>query len=172
MSRHKIRKCLHCQTFFKPEPRSRKCQHFCTALDCRCASKKAAQARWLAKPENRDYFRGPSHVARVQAWRKKHPGYWKPRINPTALQDILITQPTDIKENSRGFIEPPLQEVLNEQPLVLIGLIAKFMGLTLQDDIASTARHLKQLGADILKGETAYGFSRTSPTSTQTIQLA
>lgn len=172
MSRIKTRKCLHCKHFFIPDARNRKQQHFCAALDCRLASKKEAHARWLSKPENRDYFRGPSHVVRVQAWRKKHPGYWKARVKPTALQDDSIMQPADIKENSGKFIESPLQDILNEQPLVLIGLIAKFAGLTLQDDIASTTRHLKQLGADILNRGTAHAFSRTNQTGTKTIQLA
>lgn len=172
MSRFKTRKCLHCQHFFQPEPRNRKHQHFCQMPDCRKASKKEAQRRWLRKPENRDYFQGPSHVARVQAWRKLNPGYWRTRIKLDALQDDLITQPTEIKEDSGKFVESPLQDVLSEQPLVLIGLIAKFTGLTLQDDIASTTRHLKQLGADVLKGGTAHVFSRTSQTGAQTIQLA
>jgi hypothetical protein len=32
----------------------------------RAASKAASQARWLAKPENQGYFRGPVSVARVK----------------------------------------------------------------------------------------------------------
>jgi hypothetical protein len=34
-------------------------QCYCLASTCRAASKAASQARWLAKPENQDYFRGP-----------------------------------------------------------------------------------------------------------------
>ena len=44
---------------------------------CRKASKADSQRRWLQKPENRDYFRGPEHVQRVQRWREAHPGYWR-----------------------------------------------------------------------------------------------
>lgn len=172
MSRIKTRKCLCCQCFFKPDLRNRKHQHFCGKPDCRAASKKKAQRRWLSLPKNRHYFWGPVHVARVQAWRKKHPGYWKPRIKQNALQDVLITQLSETKEKSAEFAVSPLQDVLASQPLVLIGLIAKFMGSTLQDDIATTARHLKQLGADVLRGEAAHVFVRTSETHTQTIQLA
>ena len=39
-------------------------------------------------------------------------------------------------------------------PLLLVGLIAHFTGLTLQDDIATTARRLQQLGRDILESFT------------------
>jgi hypothetical protein len=31
----------------------------------------------LQKEENKDYFRGPDHCARVRQWRQAHPGYWK-----------------------------------------------------------------------------------------------
>jgi hypothetical protein len=34
------------------------------------------QRRW--RRNNPDYFRGPLHVARVQHWRKNHPGWVKP----------------------------------------------------------------------------------------------
>ena len=44
---------------------------------CRKASKAAAQARWLAKKENANYFHGPENVRRVQEWRKHNPGYWQ-----------------------------------------------------------------------------------------------
>lgn len=173
MSRIKTRKCLHCKHFFQPEPRNKKHQHFCQAPNCRSASKKESQRRWLTKPENLDYFRGPSHVERVQAWRKKHPGYWRTQIRPPALQDILITQPIETKENSGEFAQSPLQDVLTSQHFVLIGLIAKFIGSPLQDDIAKTAHSLKQLGADILNRGTTYAFSRTTtPEDTHAIQLA
>jgi hypothetical protein len=45
-----------------------------------------------------------------------------------------------------------LQEDLCRQPAVLVGLIAHFTGLALQEDIAMTARRLPQLGRDILSG--------------------
>jgi hypothetical protein len=39
------------------------------------ARRRASQARWLAKPENQGSHRGAEAVARLQAWRAKHPGY-------------------------------------------------------------------------------------------------
>jgi hypothetical protein len=45
-----------------------------------------------------------------------------------------------------------LQDDLFRQPAVLVGLIAHFTGLALQEDIAMTARRLQQLGRDILAG--------------------
>jgi hypothetical protein len=45
-----------------------------------------------------------------------------------------------------------LQDSFFLQPTVLVGLIAHLTGLSLQDDIALTARRLQQLGRDILQG--------------------
>ena len=88
------RKCKCCLKFFRPDPRNRRHQCYCSAGGCRAASKTASQARWRAKPENQSYFRGPVNVARVQAWRSRHPGYWrKGRRAGVALQDVSMAQP-------------------------------------------------------------------------------
>lgn len=74
MKRGRRRKCLCCGDLFRPDPRNRHHQVYCSQPACRKASKAASQRRWLAKPDNRDYFRGPESVARVQAWRAAHGG--------------------------------------------------------------------------------------------------
>jgi hypothetical protein len=51
-----------------------------------------------------------------------------------------------------GLTPHALQDVFFTQPAVVVGLIAHLTGLTLQDDIATTARRLQQLGRDILGG--------------------
>ena len=88
------RKCKCCLKLFRPDPRNRRHQFYCSGSGCRAASKAASQARWRAKPENQSYFRGPVNVARVQAWRARHPGYWrKGRGASAALQDVSMAQP-------------------------------------------------------------------------------
>ena len=67
MSTRTRRKCRHCGQLFRPDPRNVRHQRYCSAPACRRASKAASQRRWLAKAANRDYFRGPEHVARVRA---------------------------------------------------------------------------------------------------------
>ena len=74
------RKCMSCGEFFIPDHRSGERQRYCGATACRRASKAASQAAWLAQPANNDYFRGPVHVARVQAWRAAHRGYSRSRV--------------------------------------------------------------------------------------------
>jgi hypothetical protein len=93
MGRGDRRKCKCCLKLFRPDPRNRRHQFYCSASGCRAASKAASQARWLAKPENQGYFRGPVNVARVQTWRARHPGYWrKGRGAGVALQDVSMAQ--------------------------------------------------------------------------------
>lgn len=145
------RKCKCCLAFFRPDPRNRHRQRYCSTAACRAASKAASQARWLAAPENQGYFRGPVNVARVQAWRSRHPGYGRrARRVGTPLQDLSMAQPVDSLSGTATAAGSPLQEVLIAQPAVLIGLIAHIVGTPLQDDIARAAGRLLRLGQDIL----------------------
>jgi hypothetical protein len=146
------RKCKHCQSFFTPDPRSATRQRYCSQPACRQASKAASQRRWLHKPANREYFRGPLHVERVRQWRQAHPGYWRRPSSQTlhALQEDLTPQEPSNQSLEGGLTPHAIQDVFFLQPTVLVGLIAHFTGLTLQEDIATTARRLQQLGRDIL----------------------
>jgi len=136
-----------------PDPRSAKRQRYCSKAACRQASKAASQHHWLQKPGNRDYFTGPTHVERVRQWRRAHPGYWRPQARgPQALQEDLTPQETQKQPLDDGLTPHALQDVFFMQPAVVVGLIAHLTGLTLQDDIATTARRLQQLGRDILCG--------------------
>ena len=121
----KRKKCRNCKQLFSPDPRNANRQWYCSEPECRKASKASSQQKWLQKPENRDYFRGPDNVQRVQQWRKANPGYWRKTKNkPEALQDPLIQQPVENNDNSCDFISGALQDSLIMQPAVLIGLIA------------------------------------------------
>jgi hypothetical protein len=148
------RKCVCCGDFFPPDYRNRHRQRFCSEPECRKASKAQSQSRWLNKPDNRDYFHGPVNVARVQEWRKAHPGY--SRRKEEALQDHLSGKALENPnvKSTFGHAQPAfasaLQDVLASQPTVLIGLISHLTGSALQDDIAKTARRLQELGSDIL----------------------
>ncbi len=149
------RKCKHCQAYFAPDPRNVGRQHYCSQPPCQQASKAASQRRWLSKPDNRDYFRGSDHVERVRQWRQHHPGYGRRKASqasdaPEGLQDSLTPQSLEAQQVEERLTRPALQDAFFMQPAVLVGLIAHFTGLSLQDDIALTARRLQQLGRDIL----------------------
>jgi hypothetical protein len=100
---------------------------------------------------NQDYFRGAENVARVRAWRSRHPGYWrKGQGAGVALQDLSIAQRIDFEAEKVNSASSPLQDLLSAQPAVLIGLIAHMAGTALQDDIVRTTDRLLRLGQDIL----------------------
>ena len=152
------RKCLCCGNVFDLDHRNRERQRFCSATQCRRASKAASQSAWLAQPQNSGYFRDPVHVARVQTWRAAHPGYSRGRPRRTrALQDPLITQSANSIEECVIRGEPSeasrasaLQDLLNTPSPVLAGLIAHLFEVTLQEDIAAATRRLVQLGHDVI----------------------
>ena len=143
-------KCRHCGLLFVPDPKNRDRQKYCPNPACRKASKAASQQKWLAKPENRDYFKGPVNVARVREWRKKHPGYWKHKKPGNTLKDSLNIKPTENTKHNDQFTGLALQDLLMRQPAVIIGLISNFIGSPLQDDIALTLYRMQQSGKDIL----------------------
>lgn len=134
------RKCMSCGEFFIPDHRKGERQRYCGAAACRRASKAASQAAWLAKPPNTDYFSGPVHVARVQAWRAAHPGYSRGRARPSrALQDLLPPQVSDAIEECADRVEAPeppavvaLQDLLIAESPLLAGLVAHLFHPTLQ----------------------------------------
>ena len=177
MGRVRRRKCLHCNQLFHPDARNRRHQRYCSESECRRASKAASQRRWLAKPENRDYFRGPHHVDRVRQWRQAHPGYARAQrsLNTSVLQEPCDKQPIDSTDKTVILAAPALQDLLVSQPAVLIGLIANLTGSTLPEDIARSGRHLQQLGRDILatgvSDEPSSAVSRTPAPVTDSVQL-
>lgn len=155
MPSRRTSKCVCCGDLFKPDVRNRGRQKYCSKPQCRGAGKAARQRRWLHKPENRDYFRGPEHVQRVRVWRAAHPGYWRShrRREAVALQDALAPQ---VVEPVKDFTARALQDALTLQGPVLIGLIAHLSDSALQDDIATATRRLLQLGQDILSGRASH----------------
>jgi len=141
MKQHRQRKCRHCGELFRPDPRNLRHQHYCGKPECRKASKAASQRRWLAKAQNRDYFRGAAHVGRVRAWRAAHPGYRHHRgaLSTTALQDDSSAQATETDRKSSTLSALALQDLLRQQPIVLIGLIANLTGAVLQEAMPHAA---------------------------------
>jgi hypothetical protein len=149
----KRKKCPECRQLFVPDARNKDRQQYCSKPACRKASKAASQKKWLGKPENQDYFKGSTNVERVKRWREQNPGYWRtPDADGNALQDRLTPQPAEIVDDNGRFAQDALQDSINAQNAVLIGLIAHITGGALQDDIEKSLHCLRQLGQDILNG--------------------
>jgi len=149
----KRRKCRCCSTFFFPDYRNWKHQHYCSKPDCRRASKLASQWRWYRKPKNLSHFRDGEGTGRVQTWRKAHPGYWRKKApvsqgtQPTEPQTI---NPEQISRNVPRPLPRTLQDFCLAQEPAFIGLLSMFAGSTLQDDIQGLVRRLVEQGRNIL----------------------
>lgn len=145
-------KCLHCGVFFRPDARNRRRQRYCHREPCRQASKAASQRAWRRKPGNADYFKGSAHVARVQAWRQAHPGYWRrrERKRSRALQDLLSAQVVAPQAKASSDVSDALQEDWREQDPLVLGLICHLTGIALQDDIAAMTQALHSRGRAVL----------------------
>ena len=149
-------KCLRCKKFFVPDYRNRGRQKYCSGAECQAASKQTSQLQWLSKPDNRDYFRGPENVQRVQQWRAEHSGYWKqrPRKPRGALQETCSAQVAVGEELAKKQApqpsRPALQDLCEVKTPLLVGLIAQFTDTALQEDIVTYARRLIARGRDIL----------------------
>lgn len=150
--------CSNCNELFIPDARNRYHQKYCNKPECRKASKRDAQQRWLSSDKGAGYFKHKDNIERVREWRKAHPGYWKRKTAhsaepPVALQDISNAQVIENKENEDAHEisqNHALQDLCFLQPALIIGLISTLTGSTLQDDIATTSRRFIDSGRDIL----------------------
>ncbi|MBS0660778.1 MAG: hypothetical protein JSR82_21375 [Verrucomicrobia bacterium] len=86
------------------------------ATGLRRQSKAQSQQRWLQKPENTGYFRGPEASERVRRWRKNHPGYWRKKAGPAAPSEPAAELPL------------ALQDLGLQPSTVLVGLLATLSG--------------------------------------------
>ena len=57
MTKQRHCKSLNCGQLYRLDPRNLRHQRYCSAP----AGRKASQARWLSKPQNRNYFRSPKN---------------------------------------------------------------------------------------------------------------
>jgi hypothetical protein len=194
------RLCHCCNMPFEADTRNAHHQKYCSLSTCRKASKVASQSAWIAKPENENYHSGALAVARVRDWQKAHPEYRERQRakRGIVLQEITILQVAesmpelvvlpDICQISdtpatpalQDFIQPEssaLQDFINIQPYVFVGLISHFFNITLQDDIAGIARSLQKLGEDITNGKKSDEFFKagnlfqTRATCASSVQL-
>jgi hypothetical protein len=159
------RKCLSCRHVFSADYRNGHHQRYCSQPQCRKASKKASPRRWRRKPENRACDCGEARVLKVQAWRKRHPGYWKRQSKPISAPQPTDSQSVNPEPRSPNATTPqisPLRDLCLEKNPVFVGLLSMVTGSTLRDDIAATSRQRLLMGENIL-GLKAPGATPESP---------
>ena len=113
------RHCAHCGQRFFVNPRIGRRHRFCGAPACVRISRAAAQEKWRAQQVNRDHFKGPEHVLRVQEWRKAHAYYWRER---KAAKHVLNQQFVLPKKLSAMMRYIALQDSIDTRVALEIGL--------------------------------------------------
>lgn len=163
MMRLRRRKCRCCKELYIPDYRPVRRQRYCSKTECRKASKRASQRRWLRKPENRNYFSGPEHVERKRRWRAEHPERARQRDTKSknVPQDMIMFQPAVNTGELGDLTKSVPQDVIVSQPLVLVGLIAKLTDSMSQDEIEKASLSLLRLGQDIMRGGSDAGEKTT-----------
>jgi hypothetical protein len=152
------RRCKHCDDLFKLDPRNLKRQKFCRKSECKEASKRYSQQKWLLKPKNNDYFSGPENVIRVQQWRQQNPDYrTRKKSEKTcplikgALQETLSPNTTINEGFPNDLMQTALQDSLSAKTLVIIGFDVQLDKTALQDIIDFTDQGTVKLVPDVLK---------------------
>jgi hypothetical protein len=142
------RKCVHCQQFYMPDPRTRYHQRHCAQGACRQASKAGSQSRWLARPENRDYFGDEVQRDRVREWRAGHPKYWKKqgRTGEVALKDVCNAQSAEGQRDVAWDDQGALKEEWKLQAPLVIGLISHLTGVLEKEEIVEMTGRLLAKG--------------------------
>jgi hypothetical protein len=149
----KRRKCRCCRTFFFPDYRNRRHQRYCSKPECQHASKLASQRRWYHKPANLSHFRNGEGTARVQAWRRQHPGYWRRQTPSSDRGQAPAPQAVNPEQSSRNAtrgLPLALQDYCLAKEPAFIGLISMFSGTALRDDIQVLTHRLIERGCSIL----------------------
>ncbi len=152
------RRCKHCDDLFKPDPRNLKRQKFCKKSECKEASTRYSQQKWLMKPQNKGHFSGPANVIRVQQWRQQNPEYWKRKKSKKvtslikgALQETLSAKNITGKRFPSDLIQTALQDSLSAKTLVIIGFDTQLNKIALQDIIDFTDQGTVKLVPDVFK---------------------
>jgi hypothetical protein len=123
-------------------------QRHCAQAACRQASKVGSQNRWLALPENRDYFSDAVQRDRVREWRAAHPKYWKKR-EPTgavALKDMCYAQSPEDQRDVAWDDRGALKEEWKMQAPLVIGLISHLTGVLEKEEIVEMTGRLLAKG--------------------------
>lgn len=150
-------KCLKCGIFYVQDARNKGRQKYCSKPVCRKRSKVASQAKWRGKPGNKD---SDDDKRRVREWRAANPGYWKRKRSggEIALRDPLDPQVAVGNRKTKQDEPIALQDLLQSQDPLVLGLVMHVADIALRDDIAGMAQRL------ISKGRAMMGTSPGSPT--------
>jgi hypothetical protein len=144
------RNCAHCGQLFIVNPRVGRRHRYCSRKECDRVSRAIARSKWLRKNGGRAYFNKTVSLTRVRAWRQKNPRYWRKRSkgqNASKSKFIVSKKLTAILR----YVA--LQDTIDTNLALKIGIISHLTGSALQDTIAKEIRRLMLRGHAILRGK-------------------
>jgi len=140
--RRRARTCCHCRQPFHPDFRNRDKQRYCSAPECRKASKRAAHQRWLNKPQNRTYHRD---YHRLKSELTDSP-------EQKSLKDHCPTKPPDYQPLKACLSDLEFKDRCSPELLLILGLIAQLNAESTpalsQDHMAHVCRLYYRLGCE------------------------
>lgn len=142
--RSKSNRCHCCGDRFIPDHRIGKRQRYCRTPECRRASRAASRARWLGKPENSQYFKGPGNALRVRLWRAAHPRV-RGQSSRRAMERLI--QP----RLAAALKACGVQDLSERQLALVLGVVSHLARSDVQDVIARKMRRLMFDGYAVLR---------------------
>jgi hypothetical protein len=146
--RKSTRCCAQCGQAFSINPRLGRRHRYCAKLACQRVRRAANLRRWLKRNGGRSYYRGQANGDRVRHWRAAHPGYWRRGRHAKAAKFGAVAS----KRLAAAARLVALQNSIDADLALKIGLISELMGTALQDSIAKHLRRLILRGYAILRG--------------------
>lgn len=146
--RKSTRCCAHCGQTFHINPRLGRRHRYCAKPACQRVRRAGNLRRWLKRNGGRSYYRGQENGDRVRHWRAAHPGYWRRGRHPKAVKFGAVAS----KRLAAAAKLVALQNSIDADLALKIGLISELMGTALQDSIAKHLRRLILRGYAILRG--------------------
>lgn len=146
----RTRCCAHCGQHFIVNPRVGRRHRYCSLPECVRISQAVSRQKWLKRNGGKKYFLDSNAKDRVQSWRKTHPRYWRKKS-----AEKRVKQPKYVLTKSLKAIlgDVALQDSIDTNLPLKIGIISHLAGSALQDVIAKEIRRLMFRGHAILRGK-------------------
>ncbi|MEN9404073.1 MAG: hypothetical protein RL091_2776 [Verrucomicrobiota bacterium] len=137
-------KCAHCGRKFPVNPRLGKRHRYCGYAECRRVAKAGSQQRWLNRPENSGYFKGPGNAMRVRLWRAANPK--RKGSNPQRVAQRFMTPRLSTALKACG-----VQDLNERQLALMLGMVSTLARTSVQEAIARKIRQLMFAGYAVLR---------------------
>ena len=119
---------------------------YCHRPECRRASRTHSQTKWLNRPENAQYFKGPANALRAKLWRAANP---RPNARSSRKEMQRLIQP----RLATALKACGVQDLNDRQLALVLGLVSALAHSSVQDVIARRLRRLMFAGYAVLRAD-------------------